>query len=380
MADTSADFPKGSKLRAQVPGSVGWQLIVGGFAHRFFDPLGPEREKFAKSIGEPFTDRPFEGWAVGAFVKFLELMGVQPGNATSAARLLGAMERAGLLMSAGWDPHYAVLGQRYVSQGVLSAQRDGYLWLAEAIGPGLIIHAFRSVTVQISARENPHWGSGLVLDDSHIITNKHVVESLMGDGLQIVMPVFGPERAPVLGKSLEVFAHPDLDVAVIRIASPSQAKLQPLKGMVFRDPAWADEVYVLGYPRVSWLVDSGLTLQRGEVVLPLAEVPRVREANADPWDIPDRTKAFLYSAIARPGNSGGPIVAHDGRVIGIVVQDSAHASSSEAAAKASCQSEATLDLPDPAPFYRGIPATELVRALEHFGLQHLITIEDPLNL
>ncbi|MBI3225932.1 MAG: trypsin-like peptidase domain-containing protein [Mycolicibacterium cosmeticum] len=380
MTESDADFLSSSRLRDQVPGSLGWQLIVAGFAHRFFDPFGPQRAKFAKSVGEPLTDTPFEGWAAGVFLRLLQQMGIQPGSATSVTRLLAAMERAGLLLSAGWDARFPVLGQRYVSQGVLSHQRQGYLWLAEAIGPELIINAFRSVTVQISATESPHWGSGLVLDEAHIITNKHVAEELMGKGLQIVMPMFGAEREPVLGQSLEVFLHPEVDVAVIQVRPSVEGNLQALKGMVFRDPAWADEVYVLGYPRVAWTVDSGITLQRGEVVLPMAEVPRRRDEKMEPWDTPGRTNVFLYSAIARPGNSGGPIVAHDGRVIGIVVEDSAHTPSSNPEADGGGESVVGSVLSEAAPFYQGIPASELMRALEFFGLQHLITIEDPLNL
>jgi hypothetical protein len=128
---------------------------------------------------------------------------------------------------------------------------------------------------------------------------------------------------------------------------------------------------------------------------------------------------FLYSAIARPGNSGGPIIAHDGRVIGIVVQDSMATSSTDPTSPAgrkaqeryptlraawdeclgllscapvkSAQQQADSsedDLPDAAPFYRGIPASEILHALRNMdeisgnvlNLEALITFEDPLNL
>ena len=70
--------------------------------------------------------------------------------------------------------------------------------------------------------------------------------------------------------------------------------------------------------------------------------------------IPDRHKIFLYSAIARPGDSGGPIVAQDGCVIGIVVEDSAESPSTDSG-------------PAAAPFYRGIPSGEVIRALDELG-------------
>lgn len=377
----SDENPRGSKLAGLVPQSLGWRLVVAGLAHSFFDPLGARRGANAALIGKPFTDKPFEGWTVSDFVNFIQKKGVQPGDAVAASRLLAAMERAGLLMAAGWDADYPLLGQRYVSHGVLSAQKKGYTWLAEALGPELIIEAFKPVTVQISAAESPHWGTGLVLDRSHIITNKHVTQALAGHRLQIAVPVIGREPDPTAtSESLEVFQHPELDVAIIKIKGPEEGRLQSLEGMVFRDPAWADEVYLLGYPRVSWMVDTGMTLQRGEVVLPLGEMPPIREVDAEPWDTPGRTKMFLFSAIARPGNSGGPIVAHDGRVIGIVFQESSHTSSTQPESNASEDDGNSDELTDAAPFYRGIPASELMRALDDFGLRHLVTFEDPLSL
>lgn len=118
-----------------------------------------------------------------------------------------------------------------------------------------------------------------------------------------------------------------------------------LKGVAFRDPKWSDETYVFGYPPVSKLDAPYLVVQRGEAVN-----PSVRSQQDE--------RFFLYSAVARPGNSGGPIVAQDGRVVGLV----------------------TDELPDAqqmaAPFYRGVPAGEIRTALSDLGVDHLLRWED----
>jgi hypothetical protein len=238
---------------------VGWQLIVAASAHRFFNPLHPERAAFAAAIGRRFTDDAFEAWTANDFAKYVQTTDLAPGDASAITRILASMERAGLLMSAGWDTTLPLLGQQYISQGSLSAQMRGYLWLSEVIGPDLIIEAYRNVTVQISALDSPHWGSGLVLDEGHILTNKHVVRKLKGHRLQIVCPGSADSSTPHNSRLFD--DHPDLDVAIIRVDPPA---LKPTPGMVFRDPAWADEVFVLGYPRVSWMVETGLIVQRGE--------------------------------------------------------------------------------------------------------------------
>ncbi len=126
-----------------------------------------------------------------------------------------------------------------------------------------------------------------------------------------------------------------------------------------------------------------ITVQRGEVVNPAAETPAA-------GGLP-RQKTFLYSAIARPGNSGGPIVAHDGRVIGLVVEDSSPSTSARAAGYEQPRPRSPRERIDHldreveelkaktfAPsFYRGIPSSEVVRALDYLGFGGLAKLDEP---
>lgn len=76
------------------------------------------------------------------------------------------------------------MGERYVSPGRISkGQLGGNLWLSEVFGAQLIIPSYNAVTVQLAGHDddgNPvdSWGTGLVVDHHHIITNKHVVAGL----------------------------------------------------------------------------------------------------------------------------------------------------------------------------------------------------------
>ena len=121
-------------------------------------------------------------WNVADFNKYLGKIGLS-GDLGQVTRILSAMERAGLILSAGWQGQLPIMGQQYLSQGFTSPQSEGNLWLSEVLGAELIIPSYNLVTVLlagIDAEGNPgeQWGTGLILDHTHIVTNKHVVMSL----------------------------------------------------------------------------------------------------------------------------------------------------------------------------------------------------------
>lgn len=73
-------------------------------------------------------------------------------------------------------------------------KRSGFLWLAEAVGPALIIDVYGALTAPITGinkRGDVDIGSGLVLDSTHILTNKHIVEDMTVDD-EIPSPLATP--------------------------------------------------------------------------------------------------------------------------------------------------------------------------------------------
>jgi hypothetical protein len=149
--------------------------------------------------------------------------------------------------------------------------------------------------------------------------------------------------------------------------------MNTLFGMMFRDRQWADHTSVFGYPRVPGTTNEMLlTVHSGQVVNPGHTIGEVKietgeVVNPSAEAYPDRKKVFLFSATARPGNSGGPIVQGDGRVIGLVVEDSADTTTFGAQTTAG---------PATTTFYRGIPASEVTRELTKLGFGHLAQWEN----
>ncbi|MGM0398820.1 MAG: S1C family serine protease [Halobacteriota archaeon] len=150
------------------------------------------------------------------------------------------------------------------------------------------------VKITVTAEAGSSQGSGFVYDDSHIVTNEHVVESVDEVGVQFAD---GSHRtATVVG----VDAYTDL--AVIRVPDmPDSARPLPTAAT---DPRPGEPVVALGAP-------FGLegTITHGIV----SGVNRSMQVEGG-FAIPDTVQT---DAPINPGNSGGPLVSSDGTVVGV---------------------------------------------------------------
>ena len=107
-------------------------------------------------------------------------------------------------------------------------------------------------------------------------------------------------------------------------------------------------VHTLGYPRLPGLRDANVTIQPGAVTN-----EAVKSLSGE--------DLFLYSAISRPGNSGGPVVSEDGYVVGLSIVD----------ATAEYHPEEPFS-----PHYAGIPAQVVIWAIESLGLGFELPLEN----
>ena len=138
-------------------------------------------------------------------------------------------------------------------------------------------------------------GSGFVFRGNHIVTNAHVVSD--ASEVQVRFSRGQWRSASVAG------VDPSSDLAVVEVRKPpSYAKPLPL---VESEPAIGTEVVAIGNPYgFEGSVTSGL-------------VSGVNRSIPAPngYTIPD---AIQTGAPVNPGNSGGPLVNLDGRVVGVI--------------------------------------------------------------
>ncbi|WP_083880824.1 S1 family peptidase [Nocardia araoensis] len=334
---------------------LSWKTTIATEALRFFSPfrqdavlpvLGIERTGYAQVLNA----RQFADYLGRRDVRDVWT------HPADIERLLNEMVRVGLLTNLGRVHRTPVLAHAYsTSEPPTTAQFSGDLWLADVLGAELIIHRYSAAAVPLTgtnAAGDVGIGSGILVDDAHVLTNAHVVEDMtLDDEIEFptaLVPGSDGEVSPARRvRVVDVKVHGRIDVAVVSVEpSGNDQTLAPPRGMAWRAPEWADETYVFGYPPVPTAASAYLTVQRGDVVNP-AMVAQ------------DGTSYSLYSAITRPGNSGGPIVAHDGRVIGLVAREAFD-----------------RGRPNAAPFYCAIPTGELVKALNEIGFDDLLCVED----
>ncbi|USZ67824.1 trypsin-like peptidase domain-containing protein [Halorussus salilacus] len=147
----------------------------------------------------------------------------------------------------------------------------------------------------VMVRADQGQGTGFAFDDSHVVTNAHVV----GDAESVNVRFAQGEWSE--GEVVGTDAHSDL-AAVEVGTTPSSASALPFAEA---DPAIGQEVVAIGNP-----YDLNGSLTTGVVSGTDRSIPAPTG-----YRIPD---AVQTDAAVNPGNSGGPLMSVDGRVVAVI--------------------------------------------------------------
>lgn len=269
------------------------------------------------------------------FFQYLEARSLFPRkpNHFRVQHIVTRMASLGFLVPMGYSgPGVQPFCERYMClHGMYGEHFRGNLWLAPLLGPELLYHEAKPSVVHITGTRDGRAvaGSGVVIHPNYVLTCRHVL-----DGMEIEpCQSFQGKECAVDSKAIRL--HPTEDVAIIGIDD----RLTPLNGAVFRKPIIGQGVYTMGYPKLPNTRDATLTMQAGAVTN-----ERVTTLGGQ--------ALFLYSAISRPGNSGGPVLADDGYLVGIAAEDHVGRYADDGPFS---------------PHYAAVPANVVVRAIEELA-------------
>ncbi len=156
----------------------------------------------------------------------------------------------------------------------------------------------RTYTVRIRSQtcEGLGVGSGFLIDDSTIVTNRHVVEG--ADVLEV-------ETSEGRMLTVDVAAQGLLaDLAVVRLSDAMDvaSSVRTTAELAPRNPEEGDALRAFGYPG-----GGALTVTEGTV----------EDFEADPR-LGNLSKVIRSDVAIEPGSSGGPAVNDDDQVVGVV--------------------------------------------------------------
>lgn len=317
------------------PWGLDSRLTLVQLACRFFDP-GRCAESHAE-IDKEFAPGSLRFLDMCDFLEYLNRRRAFPKapNAFRVGQLLDRMVSAELLLRITNPGAASIAGLFQGSYMFMMPVDTRHLThrFVSVLGPEYLFRLCAPSLVHIAGTRNGDAvaGTGLVIDPRHVLTCRHVVSDMDLDQKQMFQ---GREYA-INGDSIH--RHAEVDVAVMRMDGPP---LSPMPNVLFQAPVVAQNVYTLGYPKLPGLRDASVTMQLGAVTN--ESVTSLRG-----------NSLFLYSAIARPGNSGGPVMSDDGYVVGLSTVDTI----------GEYDSENTFS-----PHYAGIPAQVLVKAVDDLGL------------
>lgn len=175
--------------------------------------------------------------------------------------------------------------------------------LYEQVNPGVVsvvVEESSGMVIQGQRFRQRGSGSGFVYDESHVVTNYHVVGR--ADSIEIVF--FDGQRRAGTRVGADVYS----DLAVIRVDDmPSEARVLPVASDL-SDLKVGQPVVAIGNP-----FEKANSMTYGIV----SALGRTIPDGQTSFSIPE---AIQTDAAINPGNSGGPLLDLRGRVIGVNAQ------------------------------------------------------------
>lgn len=207
-------------------------------------------------------------------------------------------------------------------------EKKGRLWLGSVLGSAYIGHEIEKDIAYIEGttpKGDVAVGTGTLIKDGLILTCAHVVDDMRVDYVKIRGENYSIKS---------VLSHKVVDVGLIFL----NENIEPFsKDIAFRNSRLLEPIVILGYPTIPRSLSPCYTLQTGEISGHI-------ESTMDSYPMD------LFSAIARPGNSGGPVLGMDGCITGIVTRSLERYKE---------ESDAMAVLP----FFASVPASEIGRCI-----------------
>lgn len=287
-----------------------------------------------------------------SFANFLKWLEKDQDIKNAYTRFLGIynfvlkLEATGYLIYSGSNPSGSPpLNKCYHSYKLLSAnQQKGRLFLTDVLGGQYLIkYLSRSIPEikGINDKGIEDHGSGIFLSPDIVLTNAHVVNGLNDVSINVNSQTF---------KVKDKRTHKIDDVGFFLLEEKNE---QVPADVTWDYPKVFDDIFCIGYPRMA-APQQYLISQKGEV-------------NGFVKNI-EGNELFIFSSIARPGNSGGPIFNVKGQVVGIVTgrNQGKYLDVSE---------EGKEDLMFDTPFSFAVPSWKIANALSDLGCSYQIEFE-----